>query len=83
MQFLFVSVKLRKTDKGLAMWNESSLYRAGSLMTVVKEISKYKFDLVGVQVRWDRGGTKPAGHCTFFYAKGNENHELRTVFFRT
>jgi hypothetical protein len=30
---------------------------------------------VGVQeVRWDRGGTEPAG-------KENENHELGTVFF--
>jgi hypothetical protein len=28
-------------------------------MTVVKEISKYKLDLLGVQeVRWDRGGTE-------------------------
>jgi hypothetical protein len=38
------------------------------LMTVAKEISKYKFDLVGVhEVSWDRGGTEPAGKYTFFY----------------
>jgi hypothetical protein len=43
-------------------WNVRILYRAGSLVTVAKEISKYKLDLVGVQeVRWDRRGTKPAG----------------------
>jgi hypothetical protein len=31
-------------------------------MRVVKEISNYKLDLVGVQeVRWDRGGTEPSG----------------------
>jgi hypothetical protein len=30
-------------------------------MTVAKEVSKYKLDLVGVQeVRWDRGGIEPA-----------------------
>jgi hypothetical protein len=37
---------------------------------------------MGVQeVRWDRGGTEPAGECTFFYGKGNENSELGTSFF--
>jgi hypothetical protein len=54
-----------------------SLYRAGSLVTVAGEIARYKLDLVGVQeIRWDRGGTGPAGNYTFFYGKGNENHEF-------
>jgi hypothetical protein len=64
------------------MWNVRSLYRAGSLMTVAKELSKCMLDLVGVhEVRWDRDGTEPAGKYTFFYGKGNENHEVGTVFF--
>jgi hypothetical protein len=53
----------------------------GSLMTVLRELSKYKLDLVGVQeVRWKDSGTEPAGEYTFFYRKGNENRELGTGF---
>jgi hypothetical protein len=31
-------------------------------------------------VRWDRGGTKPAGEYKIFNGKRNENHELGTDF---
>jgi hypothetical protein len=41
-----------------------------------------ELDLVGVQeVRWDKGGTEPAGVCTFVYGSRNENPELDTEFF--
>jgi hypothetical protein len=50
-------------------------------MTIAKEIPNYKSDLVRVQeVRWDGGGTEPAGEYIFFYGKGNDNHELGTDF---
>jgi hypothetical protein len=63
-------------------WNVRSLYRAGSVMTVVKEILKYKLDLVGVQdVRWYTGGTELEGKYTFSCRKGNENHDLCTDIF--
>jgi hypothetical protein len=41
--------KLKKMDTRFDTWYIISLYKAGSLMTVAKGISKYKLDLVAVQ----------------------------------
>jgi hypothetical protein len=44
-------------------------------VTVSKEPSKYRLDLVGVQeVRWEGGDIEPAEEYKFFYGKGHENH---------
>jgi hypothetical protein len=69
-------------DMRFGLWNVRSLYRAGFLMTVLRELSIYKLALVLVQeVRSEGGGTEPAGEYIVFYGKGNENHELGTGFF--
>jgi hypothetical protein len=68
--FLDKRPKLKKMDMRFGTWNIRSLYRAGSLMTVAKEISRYKLDLVEVQeVRWNRRGVKPAGEYTVFFGR--------------
>jgi len=52
----------RKREIVLGTWNIRSLYRAGSLMAVARELARYKLNLVGVQeVRWDKGVTVKAG----------------------
>jgi len=62
----------RKRDIVLGAWNVGSLYRAGSLTAVARELARYKLDLVGVQeVRWDKWGTVRAGDYNFFYGKGH------------
>jgi exonuclease III len=71
-------------DMRFGTWNVRSLYRAGSLKTVARELGKYKLDLVGVQeVRWEKMGTERAEDFTFFYGKGNQDLQLGTGFFHT
>ena len=55
----------RKRDIFLGTWNVRSLHSAGSLMAAARELARYKLDLVGVQVRWDKGGTVRAGDYNF------------------
>jgi hypothetical protein len=69
-------------DMRFGLWNVRSLYWEDSLLTVSRELSKYKLDLVGMQdVRWEDSRTKPVEECTFFYGKWNEDHEFGTGFF--
>jgi exonuclease III len=65
----------------LGTWNVRSLCRIGSLKTVMRELRKYKLDIVGLQeVTWEKGGTERAEDFTFFCGQGNGDHRLGTAF---
>jgi exonuclease III len=60
-------------------WNIRSLYKAGALKSVSRELENYKLDLVAVQeVPWEGEGTIPVDNFTFFYGKGSDNDQLGT-----
>jgi hypothetical protein len=62
--------------------NVRILNGSGSITTAVRELARFKLELVGVQevTVGQRRNCKSRGY-TLFYEKGNENHQLRTEFF--
>jgi hypothetical protein len=41
--------KLQNMDMRFGTWKVRSLYRAGSLMTALRKLARYKLDLMGLQ----------------------------------
>jgi exonuclease III len=61
-------------------WNVMGLYMTGSLITVAREIPKYKLDLVEVQeVKSERGGIEPEGYYTFFCGNTGQNQNINVA----
>jgi hypothetical protein len=63
----------------LGTWNVRNPYRSEPLKTVARELAVYRLALVGLQIRWDKGGTQSAEDY-IFYGKGDilyirESHE--------
>jgi hypothetical protein len=57
-------------DMRFGTWNIRRMHRAGSLVRVERGISKYKLNLMGVHVRWDRGGNEPEGEYIYSMERG-------------
>jgi hypothetical protein len=71
--------KRRNIDVRFGTWSVRGLYRAGSLMTDSRELSRYRLDLMEVQeVRWEDSGAAPAGEYIFFYGMRKDRNELST-----
>jgi hypothetical protein len=76
-----VQRKPRKRDMSFGTLIERSLCRLGSITIVATELARYTLDLLGVEVRWDKGAMVRAGDYNIFYGRGNENHQFGTGFF--
>jgi len=64
MNWSILRPKQWKRELRFGTWNVRSLHKSGSLTTVVRELARYKLDLVGVQeVMWDKR------EWNFFYGK--------------
>jgi hypothetical protein len=71
LDYLDKRPKRRNKYMRLGTWNVRSLYTAGSLVTVSKELSKYRLDLVGVQeVRWEGCGTEEQENTHYSMERG-------------
>jgi exonuclease III len=61
----------------IGTWNIRTLYKPGSLQYVLKEISRYNVDIMGLQeIKWPGSGNLKSRNMTvFFSGKNNGKHE--------
>jgi hypothetical protein len=60
-----------KKDMRFGTWNVRSFCRVGAIKSVVRELEKYKLDLVGVQeIKWEGEGYQTAGTIHFSIENG-------------
>jgi hypothetical protein len=65
-------------------WNVRSLYRGGSLKTVVSKSAEHNLVLVAVlEVTWDESGSQLAKNYVCFCGNENANHHLGVGLFGT
>jgi len=66
------------------MWNVTSLYRSGSLITVARELARYKLDLVGVQeVYVGKNGARTKQGIIFSISKREQKLSIGNIIFGT
>jgi hypothetical protein len=63
-------------DMRFGLWNVRSLYRAGSIITVLRELARYKLDLVGVHEVRREGGDRTCKRIYIFLWKGERVEDL-------
>ena len=65
----------------IGTWNIRTLYRAGAVNNLEKEISRYKLDVVAIQeVRWTGHGKMERKEHSIYYSCQAKKHEFGCGF---
>jgi exonuclease III len=71
----------RKNEINIGTWNVLSLYRSGALKLLLKQLGKYKADIIALQeIRWNGEGILEKQDHTIFYSCEERLHFLGTGF---
>jgi exonuclease III len=72
---------IRKKGLLFGTWNIRTLFKPGGAQSIIKEIEKYKVEIVALQeIRWDDTGTVNIQETTILYGKCNEQRQFGTGF---
>lgn len=71
----------RKNGLLFGTWNVRTLFKSGAAQNIIKEIERYKSEIVALQeIRWDDTGTLVIQETTILYGKCNEQRQFGTGF---
>ena len=71
----------RKQDWFLASWNVRSLFRAGALKNLTKELDRYNIMIAAIQeIRWRRSEIFDYGNYTICHSASNDRNNFGTGF---
>jgi len=75
-----------KTTRRVGCWNVRTLYQAGKLAQVVREMEHYKIELLGIrETRWTGNGSRQlvSGHQILYSGRSDDHHSRGVAIITT